>query len=162
MFTIRSSFSGRVRRVVDVPVLRLDDDIDQPLPLPRRIRPGDAAADLPARIDVDIEPATRALVPTGFAVAIPVGTCGLVLPRSGLALEHGLTLLNTPGLIDSGYRGELQVLLYNTSDEVVSLHRGQRIAQLLVLAVDTLNLIEADELPPGPDDRGSQGFGSSG
>jgi dUTP pyrophosphatase len=111
---------------------------------------------------VKVAPRERELVPTGFAVAIPVGACGLILPRSGLALNHGLTLLNSPGLIDSGYRGELQVLLYNSSDEPVQIDRGQRIAQLLVLAVDELRLIEVAELPPGPDDRGSQGFGSSG
>jgi dUTP pyrophosphatase len=127
-----------------------------------RIRAGDAAADLPARHDVVVGPGERCLVPTGFAVAIPPGTCGLILPRSGLALNHGLTLLNSPGLIDSGYRGELQVLVYNTSDAPVRLRRGQRIAQLLVLAVDQLRLVEVTDLPPGPDDRGLDGFGSSG
>ncbi len=86
----------------------------------------------------------------------------MVLPRSGLALKHGLTLLNSPGLIDSGYRGELKVLLYNTSREAVSISRGQRVAQFLVLAVDQLALVEVPDLPPGPDDRGSDGFGSSG
>jgi dUTP pyrophosphatase len=148
--------------VVDLPIIRLDDDPDHPLDVPRRMRPGDAAADLPSRVDVEIEPGGRVLVPTGFAVAIPPGTCGLILPRSGLALDHGLTLLNTPGLIDSGYRGELKVLVYNTSGETVALTRGQRIAQLLVLAVTELTLIEVDVLPPAPDDRGTSGFGSSG
>ena len=145
----------------DVPILRLDAGSD-PLPVPARMRAGDAAADLPARHDVTIGPGERRLVPTGFAVAIPEGTCGLVLPRSGLALSHGLTLLNSPGLIDSGYRGELQILLYNTSSEPVELRRGQRIAQLLVLAVDQLRLVEVDELPPSHDARGADGFGSSG
>jgi dUTP pyrophosphatase len=126
------------------------------------MRPGDAAADLPARVAVEVAPKERQLVPTGFAVAIPEGACGLILPRSGLALKRGVTLLNSPGLIDSGYRGELCVLLYNSSEAPVQIDRGQRIAQLLVLAVDQLRLIECGELPPGPDDRGSQGFGSSG
>jgi dUTP pyrophosphatase len=148
--------------VPDVPLLRLDDGTDGPLPPPCRMRVGDAAADLPARCAVTIEPGRSRLVPTGFAVAIPAGTCGLILPRSGLALNHGITLLNSPGLIDSGYRGELQVLLYNTSDTSVSIERGQRIAQLLLLAVEELRLIEVAELPPGPDDRGADGFGSSG
>ena len=126
------------------------------------MRPGDAAADLPARAAVKIEPGQRVLVPTGFAIAVPRGTCGLILPRSGLALEYGLTVLNAPGLIDSGYRGELRILLYNTSNVVAKIERGQRIAQLLVLAVDQLSFVEVEELPPGPDDRGGQGFGSSG
>ena len=93
--------------VFDVPIQRLDDGLD----LPARIRPGDAAADLPSRVDVVLDPGGRRLVPTGFAVAIPTGACGMVLPRSGLALNHGVTLLNSPGLIDSGYRGELKVIL---------------------------------------------------
>ncbi len=152
--------------MIEIPVLRLDDNhplaATDPLELPRRMRPGDAAADLPARIEVEIPAGERCLVPTGFAVAVPFGACGLVLPRSGLALKHGLTLLNSPGLIDSGYRGELKVLLYNTSREAVTVSRGQRIAQFLVLAVDQLALVEVPDLPPGPDDRGSDGFGSSG
>ena len=126
------------------------------------MRAGDAAADLPSRIDVTIKPGQRELVPTGFAVAIPDGYCGLVLPRSGLAHKHGLTVLNTPGLIDSGYRGELQVILYNTSDEAVTVEREQRIAQLLILGVPDLAFVLVDELPPSADQRGSQGFGSSG
>ncbi len=102
------------------------------------------------------------LVPTGFAVAIPDQYCGLVLPRSGLALKHGLTVLNTPGLIDSGYRGELQIILYNTGDRPVAIERGQRIAQLLILGVPETTLALVDELPPSGDDRGTAGFGSSG
>ncbi|MGF1595380.1 MAG: dUTP diphosphatase [Acidimicrobiales bacterium] len=147
--------------VTEVPILRLDDD-DPPLAPPTRMRAGDAAADLPARCATTIGPGRRGLVPTGFAVALPVGTCGLILPRSGLALEHGLTVLNAPGLIDSGYRGELQVILFNTSDAPVTVERGQRIAQLLVLSVGELRLVAVDRLPAGPDDRGEAGFGSSG
>jgi len=101
-------------------------------------------------------------VPTGFAIAIPVGMCGLVLPRSGLALDHGITVLNAPGLIDSGYRGEIRVILLNTSSEPVAIDRGQRIAQLLVLEVGALTTVEVAQLPPAPDDRGTDGFGSSG
>ena len=126
------------------------------------MRAGDAAIDLPARTATAVAPGGRALVPTGFAVAIPEGWCGLVLPRSGLALDHGLTVLNTPGLIDAGYRGELQVILHNTGGEVVTVERGQRIAQLLVQPVPPVQLDEVDELPPAIDDRGERGFGSSG
>jgi len=147
--------------VLEVPIRRVDGGPD-PLDLPSRMRPGDAAADLPSRVDVVIGAGRRELVPTGFAAAIPTGACGLILPRSGLALEWGVTVLNAPGLIDSGYRGELQVILFNTSPEAVSITRGQRIAQLLVLAVEALRFVECDELPPAPDDRGSSGFGSSG
>ncbi len=141
-----------------LPILRLDPD----LPLPRAMRAGDAAIDLPARTDVTIEPGERALVPTGFAVAIPDRWCGLILPRSGLALDHGLTVLNSPGLIDAGYRGELQVILSNTGDRPVAIERGQRIAQLLVLPAPAVVLEEVAELPPAVDDRGASGFGSSG
>jgi dUTP pyrophosphatase len=126
------------------------------------MRPGDAAADLPSRVDVELGPGVRRLVPTGFEIAVPVGMCALILPRSGLALNHGVTVLNAPGLIDAGYRGEICVILLNTSAESVALARGQRIAQLLVLAVDALSIVEVGVLPAGPDDRGTAGFGSSG
>lgn len=148
--------------MIDVPLFRLDDGPGELLPLPARIRPGDAAADLPARHAERIEAGQRSLVSTGFAIALPSGTCGLILPRSGLALKQGITVLNAPGLIDSGYRGEIKVVLYNSSTDSVDIERGQRIAQLLVLGVDQLSLIAVDELPPGPDDRGLEGFGSSG
>lgn len=147
--------------MIHIPIQRLEEAADD-LAAPRRIRDGDAAADLPSRARIDLPPGERVLVPTGFAVALPRGTCGLILPRSGLALDHGITLLNAPGLIDSGYRGEIQVLLYNTSKESVTIERGQRIAQLLVLSVAELTLFEVSELPGGSDDRGTQGFGSSG
>ena len=149
--------------MLEIPLRRLDsEDAGEPLALPARIRAGDAAADLPARHDVRLEAGERRLVPTGFAIAVPEGMCGLVLPRSGLALDHGVTVLNAPGLIDSGYRGEIRVILFNTSTDAVDLTRGQRIAQLLVIGVDALSIVEAAELPPAPDDRGSAGFGSSG
>lgn len=126
------------------------------------MRLGDAAFDLPARLDTTIDPGTRSLMPTGFAVALPQGWCGLILPRSGLALEHGLTVLNSPGLIDAGYRGELQVILINHGDRPIPVERGQRIAQLLIQPVPEVELAEVDELPAAIDDRGAQGFGSSG
>ncbi len=143
---------------VIVPLQALDHELEPPA----RMRSGDAAADLPARESVRLEPGERFLMPTGFAVAIPSGYCGLILPRSGLALRHGLTVVNSPGLIDSGYRGELQVILLNTGAEAVELERGQRIAQLLVLPVPAVGFTTVDELPPSDDNRGSDGFGSSG
>jgi dUTP pyrophosphatase len=144
--------------VIDVPVLRLDPD----LPLPSYARVGDAGADLVAR-----EPASlaarggRALVPTGVALALPEGYAGFVLPRSGLALRHGVTCLNTPGLIDSGYRDELKVLLVNTDPEhAYDVTRGDRIAQLVVQAVDAVRFVPVDRLPPS--ERGTGGFGHTG
>ena len=144
--------------MVDLPVVRLDPD----LPLPAYARPGDAGADLLAREDV-VLPAGggRAVVPTGVAVAIPHGYAGLVLPRSGLAVHHGVTVVNAPGLVDAGYRGELRVVLLNTdpvADYVV--HRGDRIAQLVVVAVEQVAMAVVDELPGS--DRGQGGFGHSG
>lgn len=103
----------------------------------------------------------RALVPTGVAVSFPGGCAGFVLPRSGLALKHGVTCLNTPGLIDSGYRGELKVILVNTDpSEPFTLQRGERIAQLVVMAVEQVRLVEVESLEPST--RGDQGFGSTG
>ena len=144
--------------MLDVPVLRLDPD----LPLPAYARPGDAGIDLMARVSTVIEPGGgRALVPTGVAVSLPEGCAGFVLPRSGLALKHGVTCLNTPGLIDSGYRGELKVILVNTDPlQPFTLERGERIAQLVVMAVPQVRLVEVDSLDPST--RGDQGFGSTG
>ncbi len=146
------------RPVLDVPVLRLDPD----LPLPGYARPGDAGIDLMARITTVIQPGGgRALVPTGVAVSLPDGCAGFVLPRSGLALEHGVTCLNTPGLIDSGYRGELKVILVNTDPlQPFTVQRGERIAQLVVMAVEQARLVEVESLEPST--RGDQGFGSTG
>ena len=144
--------------MLDVPILRLDRD----LPLPGYARPGDAGIDLMARIDTVIQPdGGRALVPTGVAVSLPEGCAGFVLPRSGLALKHGVTCLNTPGLIDSGYRGELRVILVNTDPlHPFTLERGERIAQLVVMAVEQVRLVEVESLEPST--RGDQGFGSTG
>jgi dUTP pyrophosphatase len=143
---------------MDVPVLRLDAD----LPLPSYARAGDAGADLVAREGVKLTAGGgRALVPTGIALAIPEGWAGLVLPRSGLALRHGVTCLNTPGLIDSGYRDELKVLLVNTDPhEDYSVERGDRIAQLVIQRVEEAAFSVVDELPPS--ERGRGGFGHSG
>lgn len=144
--------------VLVVPVLRLDPD----LPLPGYARPGDAGLDLVARHDVRVPcGGGRVLVPTGVAVAIPEGHAGFVLPRSGLALRHGLTLANSPGLIDSGYRGELKVVLLNTDpDHHVDLRRGERVAQLVIQRVEQVVLEVVDVLDDSH--RGDGGFGHTG
>ncbi len=136
--------------------------LDEGLPLPAYARSGDAGADLVARTDVTLAPnGGRALVPTGVALAIPAGHAGFVQPRSGLALRHGVTCLNTPGLIDSGYRDELAVLLVNTDPEVpYEVRRGDRIAQLVIQRVETATFVEVEEL--GESERGVGGFGSTG
>jgi dUTP pyrophosphatase len=140
-----------------VPVVRLDPD----LPLPQYARSGDAGLDVVARDDVTLPPAGgRALVPTGIAFALPDGYAGFVQPRSGLALRHGVTCLNTPGLIDSGYRDELKVLLVNLDPtEPYTVRRGERIAQLVVQAVARVEWSEVDALQGL--NRGG-GFGSTG
>lgn len=143
---------------LDVPVQRLDAE----LPVPKRMRAGDAAADLASTIDTVLAPGERQLIPTGFAIAVPPNAAGLVLSRSGLALKQGVAVLNAPGLIDSGYRGEIGVILVNHGAEPVAIERGQRIAQLMVVDAPAFALTEVDELPPAPDDRGVAGFGSSG
>jgi dUTP pyrophosphatase len=144
--------------VLEVPVVRLDPD----LALPSYAREGDAGADLVAREGALLPAAGgRALVPTGIAVAIPPGYAGFVQPRSGLALRHGVTCLNTPGLIDAGYRDELRVLLVNTDpDEPYEVHRGDRIAQLVIQRVEQAAFTPVTELPPSA--RGQGGFGHTG
>jgi dUTP pyrophosphatase len=139
-----------------IPVKRLDPN----LPLPRYARASDAGLDLHAAERVVIEPGARALVGTGVAIAIPPGCAGLVLPRSGLALRHGVTVLNAPGLIDAGYRGELKVLLVNHDPHATAtVERGERVAQLVVHPVVSVELVEVDELPTS--ERGAGGFGST-
>lgn len=129
--------------------------------LPSRAHPGDAGLDLHALHDVMLAPGERAAVRTGLAVEIPDGQAGLVLPRSGLAMRHGISLVNAPGLIDSGYRGELQVLLLNTDPQTtVRLAAGDRIAQLVLVEVALAEVIEVPELAASS--RGEGGFGSSG
>jgi dUTP pyrophosphatase len=121
---------------------------------------GDAGLDLSSCEPIRLAPGERALVPTGLAVAIPSGHAGFVQPRSGLAASHGITIVNSPGLIDSGYRGEIQVVLLNTDPErTFAAEAGERIAQLVVLPVPDLDVREVDDLPAS--DRGARGFGSS-
>ena len=144
--------------VPDVPVVRLDPD----LPLPAYAHLGDAGADLVAREEVTIAPAGgRAVIPAGIALAIPDGYAGFVLPRSGLALRHGITCLNTPGLIDAGYRDEIRIILVNTDpSESYTVRRGDRIAQLVIQPVERSVFTAVDRLPDSA--RGLGGFGSTG
>jgi dUTP pyrophosphatase len=135
--------------------------LDPELPLPRYARPGDAGLDLHARVRKILPPGGRVLMPTGVAVAIPDGFVGLVHPRSGLAIRQGLSIVNTPGTIDAGYRGELMVPLINLDPSgTIRLDRGDRIAQLLIQRVERAVLVEVDDLPEGV--RGDGGFGSTG
>lgn len=140
-----------------VEVVRLDPD----LPLPSYARAGDAGADLMTTVDVTIGPGERVLVPTGIAVALPPGYVALVHPRSGLAVRHGLSIVNTPGTVDAGYRGEISVLLINHDREIpIELQRGDRIAQLVIQRVERAVFTEVDRLPDS--DRGAGGYGSTG
>ena len=128
--------------------------------VPVRAYPGDAGLDLAACERVELGPGERAVVGTGLAVAIPEGYAGFVQPRSGLATRHGITLVNSPGLVDSGYRGELRVILLNTdATESFTVEPGMRIAQLVVLPLPTVSLLEVEELAES--ERGVRGFGSS-
>ena len=143
--------------MTEILVQRLDDG----LPMPERAHPGDAGFDLRAAVDLVLAPGERALIPTGLAVAIPDGFAGLVQPRSGLAARHGLGLVNAPGLIDAGYRGEIKVIAINLDPrEPFEVHRGDKIAQLVVYPVPATILREVSELPES--ERGSRGFGSTG
>lgn len=146
----------RVDSVVRVEVVRDDPALE----LPTYAREGDAGLDLAAAATVTLPPGGRRLVPTGLRVAIPDGYAALVMPRSGLALRSGVTVLNAPGLIDSGYRGEIGVLLVNHGSEPVTIGRGERIAQLVIQAVARVELVETRELPASR--RGAGGFGSTG
>lgn len=142
---------------VDVLITRLD----QGLPLPSYALPGDAGADLHSAVDITLAPGERALVPTGVAIALPDGYAAFVHPRSGLAVRHGLSIVNTPGTVDAGYRGELRVCLVNLDPAVpVEIHRGDRIAQLVVQRVERAVFHEVERLPGS--DRGDGGFGSTG
>jgi dUTP pyrophosphatase len=135
--------------------------LDEGLPMPRYQHEGDAGLDLTSRVDLVLEPGERATVPTGIAVAIPRGYAGFVLPRSGLASRHGIALVNSPGLVDSGYRGEMAIVIINT-DKHAPFHikRGDRIAQLVIQRVEDVVISRADALDETS--RGSGGFGSTG
>lgn len=140
-----------------VHLVRLDRD----LPMPSYAHPGDAGADLLTTVDVRLAPGERAMVPTGVAIALPQGCVALVHPRSGLAARHGVSLVNTPGTIDAGYRGEIKVLLINHDRvESVQLHRGDRIAQLVIQRFERAQFLEVASLPDS--ERGEGGYGSTG
>ena len=142
---------------VEVLITRLDPD----LPLPRYAKGGDAGADIVSRIDITLAPGERALVPTGIAIALPDGYVALVHPRSGLAIKHGVTMVNAPGTVDAGYRGELQIILINHDKiESVSFKRGDRIAQLVIQKFERAEFVEVRDLPGSG--RGTGGFGSTG
>ena len=142
---------------LDVLITRLDPAV----PLPGYARHGDAGADLCAAEDIDLAPGERAVVRTGIAIALPEGYAGFVHPRSGLAARHGITLVNAPGTIDAGYRGEIKVILLNTDlARAVSLRHGDRIAQLVVQRVENVTFREVPALPESA--RGDNGFGSTG
>lgn len=143
--------------MVAIQIIRLDPD----LPLPAYAQPGDAGADLFAREDVTLAPGERRLVPTGIALALPEGYVALVHPRSGLAHRSGLSVVNAPGTIDAGYRGEIQVCLINLDPSTpIVLARGDRIAQLVVQRFETAEFVEVDALPDSV--RGAGGYGSTG
>ena len=129
---------------------------------PERSRNADAGYDLRCIEGFTLDPGERTTAGTGVALAIPPGTAGLVLPRSGLAARHGITTLNAPGLIDPNYRGEVRVILHNAGADPYEAHAGDRVAQLLLVPFWAPALTQVDELPPSPDDRGADGFGSSG
>jgi dUTP pyrophosphatase len=142
--------------VIELSVIRLHPGAT----LPERAYAHDGGLDLAACERVELGPGERAVVPTGIAVAIPEGYAGFVQPRSGLAARHGVTIVNSPGLIDAGYRGEIRVVLLNTDrDETFVAEAGDRIAQLVVLPVPVLDVVEVDALPES--ERGARGFGSS-
>ena len=143
--------------MVQISLRRLDPE----LPLPSYAHPGDAGADLHAAADVTLAPGERALVPTGISIALPDGYVALVHPRSGLAAKHGVSIVNAPGTVDAGYRGEIKVCLVNLDPETpVQLRRGDRIAQLVIQRFETAQFTEVAELPDSA--RGAGGYGSTG
>ena len=143
--------------MVDIALQRLDPG----LPCPSYAHPGDAGADLFTTVDVTLQPGERAMVPTGIALALPEGYVALVHPRSGLAARHGVSIVNAPGTVDAGYRGEIKVLLVNLDPATpVTLSRGDRIAQLVVQRFETASFVEVDALPES--ERGAGGYGSTG
>jgi dUTP pyrophosphatase len=135
--------------------------LDPSIPLPVYAKGGDAGADIVTRIDVTLQPGERVLVPTGIAIALPDGYVALVHPRSGLAIKHGVTMVNAPGTVDAGYRGELQCIMINhDAKEAITFHKGDRIAQLVIQKVERAEFVEVKDLPGSG--RGTGGFGSTG
>jgi len=146
-----------MKHSVEVLITRLDPGV----PLPSYAKGGDAGADIVTRVDVTIAPGERTLVPTGIAIALPDGYAAFVHPRSGLAIKHGVTMVNAPGTVDAGYRGELQCILINHDPkDSITFKRGDRIAQLVIQKVERANFVEVRELPGSG--RGDSGFGSTG
>ncbi len=143
--------------MVEIALVRLDDGV----PVPSYAHPGDAGADLATTVDVTLAPGERAMVPTGLSIALPEGYVALVHPRSGLAARHGLSIVNAPGTVDAGYRGEIKVMLVNLDPrEEVTLHRGDRIAQLVIQRFERATFVEVESLPESA--RGVGGYGSTG
>ncbi len=143
------------------PVKVLITRLDPSVPLPRYVKGGDAGADIVTRIDLTLAPGERALAPTGIAIALPNGYAAFVHPRSGLAIKHGVTMVNAPGTVDAGFRGELQVILINHDPkDSITFKSGDRIAQLVVQKVERAEFIEVSKLPGS--NRGDGGFGSTG
>jgi dUTP pyrophosphatase len=146
-----------MKNSVDVLITRLDPGV----PLPHYAKGGDAGADIVTRIDITLAPGERVLAPTGIAIALPDGYAAFVHPRSGLAIKHGVTMVNAPGTVDAGFRGELQCILINHDPkESITFKRGDRIAQLVIQKVERANFVEVSELPGSG--RGAGGFGSTG
>lgn len=142
---------------IQVLITRLDPSV----PMPTYAKPGDAGADLATRVDITLQPGERALVPTGISIALPNGYAAFVHPRSGLAIKHGVSMVNTPGTVDAAYRGELQVILINHDrTEPISFKKGDRVAQLVIQKVEHAHFVEVESLPGT--NRGTGGFGSSG
>ncbi len=149
--------SGRPGDGLRVHLVRLDPE----LPIPAYAHPGDAGADLVTTVDLTLQPGERAMVPTGISIALPDGYVGFVHPRSGLAARHGVSIVNTPGTVDAGYRGEVKVLLINHDPgECVQLRRGDRIAQLVIQRFERARFVEVSSLPSS--ERGEGGYGSTG
>lgn len=142
---------------VQVLVTRLHPSV----PLPKYGKPGDAGADIATRIDFTLQPGERALIPTGLSIALPNGYAAFVHPRSGLAIKHGVSMVNTPGTVDAAYRGELQIILINHDPKnAITFAKGDRIAQLVIQKVESANFVEVESLPGT--ERGVGGFGSTG
>jgi dUTP pyrophosphatase len=142
---------------VQVLITRMDESI----PLPRYAKGGDAGADIVSRIDITLKPGERALVPTGISIALPDGYAAFVHPRSGLAIKHGVTMVNAPGTVDAGFRGELQCIMINHDQhESIIFKKGDRIAQLVIQKVERAEFVEVKDLPGSG--RGTDGFGSTG